>query len=321
MKSIGGYFEIETMGIGNNPHNDGILLNSGRNSLEYILRSIDNIKHIYIPYYTCEVVLEPLNKLGIPYTFYHINLDFEIIDLPILKRDEYIVVNNYYGVKDDYILKFSKYYGDRMIVDATQSLFMPIIEDAKMFFSLRKYIGVPDGGVAYGVSRQLLSSYIKDDSSERIEHLYIRKEFGAEAGYTKYKENEKKLDNLDIYMMSDFTSKMINSINYTSIQDKRIENFCHLHQYLHPLNQITIPDINSFACPMIYPLCVESAINIRTELIKNKIFVAKYWPNVEEWAGENALETWMANNILPLPIDQRYGVEDMNRIIKIIING
>lgn len=320
MKSIGGYFEIETAGKGSFPHKDGILLNTGRNSLEYILRSIDHVKCLYIPYYTCEVVLEPLNKLGIPFTFYHINLDFEIIDPPILKQGEYIVVNNYYGIKDNYVIELSKYYDSQMIVDATQSYFMPIIENTKMFFSLRKYIGVPDGGVAYGVSNQLLSSYEIDDSSERIEHLHIRKEQGAEAGYAKYQENEKKLDNKPILRMSDFTSNMINKIDYTSIKNKRRENFCHLHQHLQTLNKITIPDINYFACPMVYPLCVESAINMRTELIKNKIFVAKYWPNVEQWAGENALETWMANNILPLPIDQRYGEEDMNRIIKTIKN-
>ena len=53
-------------------------------------------------------------------------------------------------------------------------------------------------------------------------------------------------------------------------------------------------------------------------LIANKVFVAKYWPNVDEWAGKDALETWMANYILPLPIDQRYGKEDMERIIQIL---
>lgn len=48
------------------------------------------------------------------------------------------------------------------------------------------------------------------------------------------------------------------------------------------------------------------------------MFVAKYWPNVDEWAGEEAMETWMANHILPLPIDQRYDEEDMKRIADLI---
>ena len=39
---------------------------------------------------------------------------------------------------------------------------------------------------------------------------------------------------------------------------------------------------------------------------------------IDEWAGEDATETWMSNHILSLPIDQRYDEEDMERIIKII---
>ena len=78
MKAIGGYFELEDRGVGIFPHSRGVLLNTGRNSLEYILRSISNIKQIYLPYYTCEVVLEPIKKLSIPYCFYHINERLEI---------------------------------------------------------------------------------------------------------------------------------------------------------------------------------------------------------------------------------------------------
>jgi len=66
--------------------------------------------------------------------------------------------------------------------------------------------------------------------------------------------------------------------------------------------------------PMIFPYKIKDGQSLRMHLIKNKVFVAKYWPNVEVWAGEDAIETWMENNILPIPIDQRYGVEDMKYI-------
>ena len=71
MEAIGGYFELPDYEEGVFPHQDGILLNTGRNALEYILRSIGDAKRVYLPYYTCEVVLEPLKKLHIPWTFYH----------------------------------------------------------------------------------------------------------------------------------------------------------------------------------------------------------------------------------------------------------
>ena len=64
VKPIGGYFELELSCFGNFPHRDGLLVNIGRNALELILRSIKNIKTLYIPYYTCDVVLEPLKKFN-----------------------------------------------------------------------------------------------------------------------------------------------------------------------------------------------------------------------------------------------------------------
>ena len=70
---------------------------------------------------------------------------------------------------------------------------------------------------------------------------------------------------------------------------------------------------------MIFPYITEAGGGIfRERLIQNKVFVAKYWPNVDLWAGENTTETRMANNILPLPVDQRYGLDDMAKINELI---
>ena len=54
---IGGYFNFELQNNGNFPHDDGLLLNSGRNALEVIFLSIGKITKLYIPYFTCDSVL------------------------------------------------------------------------------------------------------------------------------------------------------------------------------------------------------------------------------------------------------------------------
>ena len=56
------------------------------------------------------------------------------------------------------------------------------------------------------------------------------------------------------------------------------------------------------------------------KLINNKIYVATYWPNVLEQCNQGDIEFKFANNLLPLPIDQRYSIDDMNKIISIINN-
>lgn len=87
MKEIGGYLELELGKV--NPdyrfaHTP--LLNSGRHALEFMLMQYESIpSKIYLPYYTCEVVLEPIKRLGIPYDFYHINGNLEIDRFPDLK--------------------------------------------------------------------------------------------------------------------------------------------------------------------------------------------------------------------------------------------
>lgn len=320
MKAIGGYFELaEYEDCGVFPHQDGILLNTGRNALEYILRCIDDVKHIYLPYYTCEVVLEPLDKLHIPYTYYHINQQFEIVDDILPKEGEYIIANNYFGIKDAYIQQLVERYGDHLIVDCAQAFFANPLPGIKCFYSTRKYVGVADGGVAYlGYSSDNMVEVNEiERSDEHDSHLLKRKQFGAEAGFADYQTNEKKLDNQPIRRMSVKTKWILDHINYDNVIARRRENFLYLHDALAEMNLLQLPILDSFTCPMVYPIIMAAERNLRKELIENKVFVAKYWPNVEQ-VEEFELEGNMANNVIPISCDQRYGRDDMDRIIEII---
>ena len=62
---IGGYFELE-LPHGQEFHSKAIALNSGRFCFEYLLKCRKS-KKVYIPYYTCDSVIEPVIKLGIDY--------------------------------------------------------------------------------------------------------------------------------------------------------------------------------------------------------------------------------------------------------------
>ena len=320
MKAIGGYFELADYEEGGVfPHQNGILLNTGRNALEYILRSIEEVKHVYLPYYTCEVVLEPLKNLNIPYTYYHINTSFEIADELKPKEGEYIIANNYYGIKDAYIEKLAAQYGDHLIVDCAQAFFAKPLPGIKSFYSMRKYVGVADGGVAYlgNLRDDLIEVDVMENTEDHDNHLFKRKQFGAEAGFADFQANEKKLDNQPIRLMSSQTKWLLDHIDYNNVVNHRRENFKDLHDSLKDLNELSLPEIDSFACPMVYPFMLKTDCNLRKELIDNKVFVARYWPNVIEKEGFET-EYDISMNVIPLPCDQRYGKEDMNRINNII---
>lgn len=320
MKAIGGYFELADYEEGGVfPHQDGILLNTGRNALEYILRSIDEVKHIYLPYYTCQVVLEPINKLHIPYTYYHINQQFEIVDNIQPKKGEYIIANNYFGIKDAYIQQLAERYDDQLIVDCAQAFFARPNPGIKSFYSTRKYVGVADGGVAYlgNLTDDRVEVNEMDRSDEHDSHLMKRKQFGAEVGFADYQANEAKLDNQPIRLMSNTTKRILDHIDYDRIKAKRRENFEYLHKALEQKNFLSMPDIDTFICPMVYPIVARINKDLRKELIDNKVFVAKYWPNVHQFC-DFELEYELATRVLPIPCDQRYGKEEFQIVIEII---
>ena len=320
MGAIGGYFELaDCEQVDNFPHRNGVLLNTGRNALEYILRTIKQISHIYIPYFTCEVVLEPIKRLEIPYSYYHITPCLEIADDIKLGNNEYIIVNNYYGVKDRYISTLSNKYGEHMIVDCAQAFLAPVKSGIKAFYSSRKYVGVADGGIAYIGNEVSIdtSCYDEEPTSLHSDHLIIRKEKGAEAGFKCYQANEEALDNQPIRKMSSVTKEALSLIDYEKIKAKRLSNWAVLEEVFADKNQIQLPAISEFECPMVYPYAVSNGLDLRRWLIENKVFVAKYWPNVLPCKGFE-LEVSLANNVMALPIDQRYGEEDMERIVSII---
>ena len=315
VKAIGGYFELADRDCEYGPMPvDGIALNTCRNALEYIILQLSDARRIFVPYFTCEAVIEPLKRLPIEYQFYHINEQLEIAEEIVLEEGDYIIANNYFGIKDAYIAGLAGKYGDRLIVDNAQALFAPVLPNIKAAYSTRKYVGVADGGFAVGVPTVDIIDYEDDNSSEHDSHLYIRKERGAEAGFKDYQANECKLDNQLIRRMSPQTKMILSQIDYNSAIEKRKQNYEYLNNVLGEKNLLQLPSMDSFACPMVYPFMTDDE-SLRPRLIQNKIFTACYWPNVLEWCGKNQLEYKLATQIIPLPIDQRYNEMDMDRII------
>ena len=170
-RAIGGYFDLELPDRAGFMHDDGVLLNSGRNALEYVLRSLPEIKHLWIPYYTCSVVLEPVIGLGIAYTFYHLNEKLEINDSIDLQAGDYLLYTDYFGIKDHYVQQLAKRFGARLFVDNAQAWYAEPIPGVSTIYSPRKYVGVPDGGIAYCSNGISVEQFEQSHSFDRCSHL------------------------------------------------------------------------------------------------------------------------------------------------------
>ena len=69
---------------------------------------------------------------------------------------------------------------------------------------------------------------------------------------------------------------------------------------------------------MMYPYLCDNK-HLRERLQGNNIFTPTYWPQISEMdRGSNIFESYLAEHLIPLPIDQRYGRRDMHRIVSVI---
>lgn len=152
-----------------------------------------------------------------------------------------------------------------------------------------------------------------------MQHLLERIDGSAESGYISFRKNDDALDNQPICKMSRLTDRILCGVDYDDAKRCRIDNFLYLHDFLRQSNILNLK-LQSGDVPMTYPFYADDP-GLRSRLIKEKIFVATYWPNVREWCKPNDLEYALVNHIIPLPIDQRYGKEEMNRILTVIQNG
>lgn len=313
MEPIGGYFELE-LSKGVHYHKEAVKLNTARNCFEYVLR-VHHYSKVFIPYYTCEVMLEPIKKLGINYEFYHINELLEPVSFPKLSRTEAFLYTNYFGLKQGCVKLLAKKYGNHLIVDNAQAFFARPIEGIDTFYSARKFFGVADGAYLY-TDRQLEMDLDYDVSCDRMSHLLKRIDLGAEVGYQDFRNHDDSLCNQDIKLMSKLTETILSGIDYESVKRQRRENYVFLDNSLTDSNLIHL-DLEADSVPMVFPYLTNDVL-LKQRLIENKVFVATYWPNVRGWTTEEMLERDLTERLLPLPIDQRCGADEMKEITKII---
>lgn len=313
MKPIGGYFELE-LPQRSEYHSGALSLNTGRNCLEYILR-VRGYRRVYLPYYSCEVLLEPFNKLGVEYTFYHINERLELEEDIQLQDGEALLCINYFGLKQDHVERLVAKYGQQLIVDNTQAFYARPLEGIDTFYSCRKFFGVADGAYLY-CGKPLEMELEQDQSWERMGYLLKRIDLTPEAAYADFRARSSELRNNPIKTMSALTHRIMASIDYKQASQRRHDNYQILDGALKAKNRISLPLADS-AVPMVYPFLTDDEY-LRKRLIDNKIFVAQYWPNVLDWCNEDCTDHQLTQHLLPLPIDQRYGTEEINRIIQLI---
>ena len=314
MREIGGYIELDSH-FGSDYHEGAVALNCGRTALEYILEARD-IKKLYLPYFCCDSVAEPCRKRAVEMEFYPIDRNFRPIFEKTLKQGEWLLIINFYGQIDPAELaEYAKRY-ERIIADNTQAYFQKPVGGMDTLCTCRKYFGVSDGAFLY-TDTLLKRELPVDESFDRVRYVLGRYERGAGEFYAAACANNDFFSGEPIKKMSKLTHNLLRTIDYPAVARRRRENFAYLHQRLGTVNalKLTVPE-GAF----MYPLYLPHGAQLRKKLQGEKIFVPTLWPDVLESCDKNSLEYDYAANILPLPVDQRYTIEDMEYLCEVLKN-
>lgn len=317
MTPIGGYYELELTKGSNQYHTTPYTFKSGRSSLHYILQLMKP-SLVYVPFYTCNGLLESFEAARINYVFYEINHLLEPDELPELEGNEYFLYINYFDVKRQFVQRLSDKYRDKLIVDCTQAFFMKGNGRSWFFNSCRKYFGVPDGSFLYAPQPVHLPNHLGRNEQYLVAHLIKRFNNHAEDGYTAFLENE-VLCGTEITGMSKLSEYLLSNINYDEVIAKRHSNYNYLdaffsEQHLFP------PEPYDGCVPMVYPVLMNKPVD-RKLLNARQVFIPTFWMDVRERDHPGfEIEKFISDRLLPLPVDHRYNQEDMERMITLIKN-
>ena len=312
MREIGGYIELDRYAL---PmlHEGAVALNCGRNGLAYLVRA-RRIKKMAIPKFLCGSVSSVCEREGVEIRLYSTGMDFMPTDTA-LDPEEWLYVVNYYGqLGNDVLENLAGKYG-RIIVDNAQAYFQMPLEGVDTIYTCRKFFGVADGAFLY-TDAMIEEELPRDESFERMRFLLGRFERTASEFYPEYAANNGLFAEEPIKKMSRLTENLLHGIDYGETKRRRTENFACLHEALQKMNRLQLSVADG---AFMYPLYIEGGARIRRELQKDGIYVPMLWPDVLAVCEKGELEHDMADNILPLPVDQRYCIEDMEYLAQEVL--
>lgn len=299
------------------PEGNIIRLNTCRAAVYHSVRCLGDNK-VWIAKYQCDVVRDFLLRKGVEVLYYEIDEAFN----PKLERNEddtAIVLTNYFGVLGDKHFKplIGKY--QNVIIDNAQAFFTPPMDGCINCYSPRKFVATPDGAYVIGENVNRFD-YPQDLSSQNSAFLFMRYEYGCNnLGYQYKKENDKRIDESDVLLMSPLTHALLDSFDYSSIYDKRKENYLYAKQLFDKLNRLDTSTLFETECaPMGYPLWTN--YEIIPEFHKKHIYQARFW----EWLIDDtsdkshSLENNFAKYIALLCTDQRYGKKEIDMQFQIV---
>lgn len=327
---------------------------SGREAIELALISLerekpDLPKRCLMPAYMCDSVFLPFLNRGWELVFYTVDRGLlsygeELFRLALETDPGMILIHPYYGTdtcKEMRVpLKALRRSGIYVMEDVTQSYYLESAgKDADFVVgSLRKWYAIPDGG--FVVSDLLLAEEVLESGEEQAEERLLAltgkwsylhdKTISKETAKQQekkaaYREKNRVLEEaLDHYTgvrrISHFTRAMLAEIDEEAAAKKRAENVRCLYEKTEGLRRLRpILKRQGGEAPLYFPIYAREREELQSFLREREIYAPVLWElgekNRDALLGE---EDYIYRHMLALPIDQRYGIEEMERIGEVL---
>lgn len=330
---------------------------SGREAIELALVSLerknpDIPKRCLMPAYMCDSVFLPFQHRGWELVFYTVDRGLlsygeELFRLALEYDPGMIFIHPYYGAdtcKELRVqLKALQKSGIFVMEDVTQSYYLEGIGKEADFVvgSLRKWYAVPDGGFV-ATDLPLVEDDLdagEDYARERLSTLtekwmYLNDETFLEmaeeerqAKKRDYLEKNRALENaLDHYSrirkISQLSRSILSETDEAAAAKRRNENYNYLYDNISGMRRLRpILEKEGGEAPLYFPIYAKERESLQGFLRERDIYAPVLWPLGEE--NRSALvgdEDYIYQHMLALPIDQRYGIGDMEKIAEALLD-
>jgi len=317
------------------PH---IFLQTGRSALltiwNYILKRPNSV--LFVPDYFCSDVITSWSRNGIPVSFYY---DNPLCDCPEWsslkpKPGDVVLSVNYFGVRDGVV--WDDWRGNNkdiiLVEDHTHDPFSAWAVSSQAdfaFASIRKIFPVSDGAIVWSPKKHDIS-YVPTAADWTGSTL----KFAAMVLKNEYLNGAKWLEKSEIRELQMGGEHQLGCDNCSAItpwskivlcagypvewRRRRAENVNQIflqmegHPTIKPLFSIPRSACCPFNAVFLFP-SNESRNIARDALINNCIYPSIHWEPDWFFRGESRD---LAEKILTIPVDQRYGLKDMINIVK-----
>ncbi|MDE7198671.1 MAG: UDP-2,4-diacetamido-2,4,6-trideoxy-beta-L-altropyranose hydrolase [Lachnospiraceae bacterium] len=325
---------------------------SGREAIALALISLEREKpelpkRCLMPAYMCDSVFLPFLHRDWELIFYSVDREMEtageeIFRLALENDPGLIFIHPYYGTDTCRGLRRQlsalRRNGVMVMEDVTQSYYLEEAGREADFVvgSLRKWYAVPDGG--FVASDLPLSSEIllegDDYAKERLIPLvqkweYLRDENlpeeerqGRKSEFlTKNRSLEAELDRFEgVRAMSRLSVHILTKADEEAARQARAENYSYLYEKIDDMKRLwPILLKEKGEAPLYFPVYAKERDKMQGFLAERGVYAPVLWPvgeqNRDELQGD---EAYIYEHMLALPIDQRYGAAEMERIAQIL---